>query len=281
MRNDGAGPSVFAKLFAALLGAVRAAGNGLLCFLALHLFYPLAAWPVGRAVRRKNDAQNAPQSPAGSPVLNQLAPDVCGLRCGHGTVGVCGCGPVSVYNALCLLGRAGAGGQSEAAIQSEAASQGEAASQDGAGGQGPAASSGPAVPPGRSGAAAPPAPDAPDPSLAGVIGQFERRRALALGGRAGASPRAVGRVLRQYGLAAAPARSPAALEAALPPGGVGILMIWNEAGHIRRGAHFFAVQRARDGKGFAAYNSQPSRADTLTGLIGGGRFAAGWRVSVP
>lgn len=269
MRNDGAGPSVFAKLFAALLGAVRAAGNGLLCFLALHLFYPLAAWPVGRAVRRKNDAQNAPQSPAGSPVLNQLAPDVCGLRCGHGTVGVCGCGPVSVYNALCLLGRAGAGGQSEAA------------SQDGAGGQGPAASSGPAVLPGRSGAAAPPAPDAPDPSLAGVIGQFERRRALALGGRAGASPRAVGRVLRQYGLAAAPARSPAALEAALPPGGVGILMIWNEAGHIRRGAHFFAVQRARDGKGFAAYNSQPSRADTLTGLIGSGRFAAGWRVSVP
>lgn len=253
MRNDGAGPSVFANLFASLLGAVRAAGNGLLCFLALHLFYLLTSWPVGKVVRQKNLAHNAAGSPAGRPVLDQQAPDVCSLRCGRSTVGVCGCGPVSVYNALCLLGRGGAGGQ------------------------GLAASSAPAA---LLDFPAPPAPDAPDPSLAGVIGQFERRRALALGGRAGASPRAVGRVLRQYGLAAAPARSPAALEAALPPGGVGILMIWNEAGHIRRGAHFFAVQRARDGKGFAAYNSQPSRADTLTGLIGG-RFAAGWRVSVP
>lgn len=251
MRKNGAGPSLFANLFADLPGAVRAAGNGLLCFLALHLFYPLTSWPVGKAVRQKNFAHNAAGSPAGRPVLDQQAPDVCSLRCGHSTVGVCGCGPVSVYNALCLLGLGGAGGQ------------------------GLAASSAPAAPPDFPAASAP---DAPDSSLAEVIGQFERRRALALGGRAGASPRAVGRVLRRYGLAAAPARSLAALEAALPPGGVAILMVWNDRKSIRRGAHFFAVQRTRSGQGFAACNSQPRRADTLAGLIGRGRFAAGWQV---
>lgn len=194
------------------------------------MFYPLAAWPVGRAVRQKNLAQNAATGPAGGLIQNQQAPEVRTLRCGHALVGECGCGPVSVYNALCLLGR---GGQGE-----------------------------------------------PGPSLAEVISQFERRRALALGGRAGASPYAVPRVLRQYGLAAEPAGSPAALEA-LPPGGVGIVMIWNDRERTLSGAHFFAVQRAQSGKGFVGYNCQPGRADTLAGLIGNGRFAAGWRVSAP
>lgn len=228
MQTSGGRPS---SLFGRARSALRGWGGGLLRFLALDVFYPLAAWPVGRAVRQKNLAQNAAMGPAGEPVQNQQAPEVRSLRCGHALVGECGCGPVSVYNALCLLGQgAGQGGQG--------------------------------------------------PSLAEVIGQFERRRALALGGRAGVSPYAVPRVLRQYGLAAEPARSPAALEA-LPPGGVGIVMIWNDRERTLSGAHFFAVQRAQSGRDFMGYNCQPSRADTLAGLIGNGRFAAGWQIERP
>lgn len=260
MQTNGGRPFLFANIFAALLGAARAAGNRLLCFLALAVFYPLAAWPVSRATRQKNFAQNAPQSPAGAPVHDQQAPEIRGLRCGHAPVGECGCGPVSVYNALCLLGRSEAGGQGLAAAPHSPV---------------------PGFP-----APVSHTPDAlgfgePKPSLAGVIGQFERGRALALGGRAGASPYAVPRVLRQYGLAAAPARSFAALEAALPPGGVGIVMIWNDSGRIWRGAHFFAVQRAQSGRGFMGYNCRQNRADTLAGLAANGRFAAGWRVKMP
>lgn len=261
MQTSGGRPS---SLFGRARSALRGWGGGLLRFLALNVFYPLAAWPVGRAVRQKNLAQNAATGPAGGLIQNQQAPEVRTLRCGHALVGECGCGPVSVYNALCLLGRGG---------------RGEPGGQGLSGVSAPIPSA-PGLPVPDSPAPGSPSISEPQPSLAEVISQFERRRALALGGRAGASPYAVPRVLRQYGLAAAPAGSPAALEA-LPPGGVGIVMIWNDRERTLSGAHFFAVQRAQSGKGFVGYNCQPGRADTLAGLIGNGRFAAGWRVERP
>lgn len=193
-------------------------------WLALAVFYPLAAWPVGRFCAQQNLAQNRARDRTGRPVLRQMDPETRWLRCGASTAGFAGCGPISVYNVLVLLGR-------------------------------PA-------------------------SLAEVIFSFERSRALALGGRAGSAPRAVGRALRRQGLACRRVRSAAALEKALAPGGAAVVMIWNKRGSITAGAHYFAVQKSADG-GFAALNHQPQQAPALAGLIGGGQFAAGFVVDPP
>ncbi len=198
--------------------------NRLAQWLALAVFYPLAAWPVGRWRSQQNLAQNRPRDIAGPPVLQQMAPETRWLCCGATTAGFAGCGPISVYNTLILLGRSA--------------------------------------------------------SLAEVIHRFERSRALALGGRAGTDPRAVGRILRLYGLACRRVHSAAALENALLPGGAAVLLIWNERDRIAGGAHYFAVQKSPDG-GFTCCNHHPRQAPSLAGLIGGGRFAAGFVVEPP
>lgn len=258
MRKTGAGPSLFlaarrafGKGMASVLGAV----NGLLERLAMVTFYPLAAYPVSRALTKKNLAENLPQSPAGRLVLRQEAAEVCGMRCGKSNVGRVGCGPVSVYNALVLLGLGGPDADARTGTERAAGHAGRA----GSGG----------------------ASQAQTAALAGVIRTFEESRALVLGGRAGATPYALRRVLRQYDLAARPAHSLAALERMMPPGGVAILLIWNDRSRIARGAHYFAVQRMANGQGFTGYNCGAQPSPALAGLVGSGRFAAGYLVQRP
>ncbi len=255
MRMTGAGPSCFVwarRVFHAGKRALLSGLNGLAERLAVWIFYPLAAHPAGRTLSAQNLAANRTQDICGPLVLRQEAAPVCGLRFGKSSAGHAGCGPVSVYNALVLLGRAGA----------KPISGGAAAQGAGPAGQGAAA-------------------EAPAVTLAGVIRTFEKSRAMILNGRAGASPWALKRVLRRYGIAARRVYSLAALEKALQPGGIAILMIWNDRAHITRGAHFFTVQRAENGQSYAAYNRSPERSPTLAGLVGKGRFAAGVLLQPP
>lgn len=305
MRMTGAGPSFSEKIrraFRAGRDALLRGLNGLAERLAVWVFYPLAAHPAGRALSARNLAANRAGDICGPLVLWQGAAEVCGLRFGKSNAGHAGCGPISVYNALVLLGRAGekpadqgaaaagpgpagqgAAGQNAArqnAAGQNAAGQGTAgqnAARQNAAGQDAARQN----VAGQNTAMQSTAAGAPPATLAGVIHTFEKNRALVLGGRSGASPCALRQVLRQYGIPARRVYSLAALEKALPPGGVAILMIWNDRARITRGAHFFAVQRTENGQGYAAYNHSPGRSPALAGLVGRGRFAAGVLLQAP
>lgn len=116
------------------------------------------------------------------------------------------------------------------------------------------------------------------PSLASVIHRMECSRCPAWGGRLGTGPRSLSRVLRIFGADFRRTQKLSALAGSLAEGDIAILAIWNDAADVRRGAHFFTVQRTLTG--FVAYNREASPcAGTPEEIVGRGRLITAYCIT--
>lgn len=115
-----------------------------------------------------------------------------------------------------------------------------------------------------------------------VIRQMERERGAVRGGVWGANPAAIARVLPLFGIKPRHFRDPAQLANAMENGDTAILMTWNDKDDLRRGAHFFAVQKTAGG--YQAYNRFSGqktpfvRAD-FSEILANARYLSGYVIS--
>lgn len=111
-----------------------------------------------------------------------------------------------------------------------------------------------------------------------VIRQMEQKRGAVRGGRWGANPAAFARVLPLFGTRPRRFCTPGRLTDAMAVGDAAIVMIWNDKNDLRRGAHFFAVQKTA--AGYEAYNrfsgqKAPFTRARFSEILAGGRYLSG------
>lgn len=115
-----------------------------------------------------------------------------------------------------------------------------------------------------------------------VIRQMEEKRGAVRGGSWGANPAAIARVLPLFGAAPRHFRKPDQLANALENGDAAVVMIWNDKNDLRRGAHFFAVQKTAGG--YKAYNrfsgqKTPFTRSLFSEILENGRYLSGYVLS--
>lgn len=111
-----------------------------------------------------------------------------------------------------------------------------------------------------------------------LIRQLECSGCLSFSGRFGTNPYRLNRVLENLPVRSVRFKKLDALEAALVPGDAAIIVIWNDRQDLRKGAHFFTVQRQSEG--YTVYNRLAEVSDTLSlsSIIGTGSFITGYRI---
>ena len=114
--------------------------------------------------------------------------------------------------------------------------------------------------------------------LPSLIRQLECSGCLSFSGRFGTNPYRLNRVLESLPVKSVRFKKLDALEAALVPGDTAIIVIWNDRQDLRKGAHFFTVQRQQEG--YTVYNRLAEISDTLSlsSIIGNGNFITGYRI---
>lgn len=115
-----------------------------------------------------------------------------------------------------------------------------------------------------------------------VLRQMEQKRGAVGSGKWGANPAAIARVLPLYGAQPRHCAQLKALAAAMENGDAAIVMIWNDKNDLRRGAHFFAVQKTA--AGYAAYNrfsgqKTPFTRALFSEILADGRYLSGYVLS--
>lgn len=115
-----------------------------------------------------------------------------------------------------------------------------------------------------------------------VIRRMEREMGAVRDGVWGANPAAIARVLPFFGVNPRHFRDPEQLAAAMKTGDATILMTWNDKNDLRRGAHFFAVQKTAGG--YAAYNrfsgqQTPFTRSLFSEILANGRYLSGYLLS--
>ena len=119
-------------------------------------------------------------------------------------------------------------------------------------------------------------------SFSDVLWQMEQKRGAVWNGKWGANPTAVARVLPLYGAWPRYCARPEALADAMENGDAAIVMTWNDKDDLRRGAHFFTVQKTA--AGYAAYNRFSGQKTAFTRaqfseILANGRYLTGYILS--
>lgn len=115
-----------------------------------------------------------------------------------------------------------------------------------------------------------------------VIRLMERERGAVRGGRWGANPASIARVLPLYGVQPRHFKKPEQLADALENGDTAIVMIWNDKDDLRRGAHFFAVQKTAAGcRAYNRFSGQktPFTRALFSEILENGRYISGYILS--
>lgn len=115
-----------------------------------------------------------------------------------------------------------------------------------------------------------------------VVRRMERERGAVRGGVWGANPAAVARVLPLFGVRPRHFRDSEQLANAMKNGDTAILMTWNDKNDLRRGAHFFAVQKTAGG--YRAYNrfsgqKTPFTRANFSEILANARYLSGYVLS--
>lgn len=115
-----------------------------------------------------------------------------------------------------------------------------------------------------------------------VIRRMEQKGGAVRGGVWGANPAAIARVLPLFGIQPRHCKTPEQLASALENGYAAIMMIWNDKNDLRRGAHFFTVQKTAGG--YQAYNrfsgqKTPFTRAHFSEILANARYLSGYALS--